>query len=143
MIFPAPDGSLPDRYDGFDDDISDYPAWIRAHGVPTLDGMPELADGLAGLEETRRVDLEQWMDGLGLDAVVFPAVADVGPADADINQDSARPGLAQRRVGGQRQPGAPASGHSNSHRSHGPRCRYRHAGGPHVRRPGLHRQLPC
>lgn len=89
MIFPAPDGSLPDRYGGFDDDISDYPAWIRAHGVPTLDGMPELADGLAGLEETRRIDLEDWMDGLGLDAVVFPAVADVGPADADTNQDSA------------------------------------------------------
>jgi amidase len=29
------------------------------------------------------------MDGLGLDAVVFPAVADVGPADMDVNQASA------------------------------------------------------
>jgi amidase len=88
-IFPAPDGSLPDRYDGFDDDISDYPAWIRKHGVPSLVDIPHLAEGLRGLEETRRVDLEQWMDGLGLDAVVFPAAADIGPADADRNERSA------------------------------------------------------
>jgi amidase len=88
-IFPAPDGSLPDRYDGFDDDISDYPAWIREHGVPSLADIPHLEEGLKGLEETRRVDLEEWMDGLGLDAVVFPAVADIGRADADVNEASA------------------------------------------------------
>ncbi len=88
-IFPAPDGSLPDRYHGFDDDISDYPAWIRENGVPELAAIPHLAEGLRGLEETRRVDLEQWMDGLGLDAVVFPAAADIGPSDADRNKRSA------------------------------------------------------
>jgi len=88
-IFPAPAGALPDRYDGFDDDISDYPAWIREHGVPDLDRIPHLPEGLAGLEETRRVDLEDWMDRLGLDAVVFPAAADVAPADADTNAASA------------------------------------------------------
>ncbi|MGO4235426.1 amidase [Pseudarthrobacter sp. YAF2] len=88
-IFPAPKGSLPDRYDGFDDDISDYPAWIREHGVPVLADIPHLPEGLAGLEETRHVDLEEWMDRLGLDAVVFPAAADVAPADADTNEASA------------------------------------------------------
>jgi amidase len=88
-IFPAPDGSLPDRYVGFEDDISEYPAWIREHGVPSLTQIPHLPEGLAGLEETRRVDLEQWMDRLGLDAVIFPAVADVGPADADCIEPSA------------------------------------------------------
>ena len=88
-IFPAPDGSLPDRYHGFDDDISDYPAWIREHGVPSLAAIPQVAEGLAGLEETRRVDLEDWMDRLGVDAVVFPAAADIGPADADTNERSA------------------------------------------------------
>ncbi|QDG90207.1 amidase [Pseudarthrobacter sp. NIBRBAC000502770] len=88
-IFPAPDGALPDRYDGFDDDIADYPAWIREHGVPDLAHIPHLPTGLAGLEETRRVDLEAWMDRLGLDAVVFPAAADVAPADADTNPASA------------------------------------------------------
>lgn len=88
-IFPAPKGALPDRYDGFDDDIADYPAWIRENGVPVLADIPHLPQGLAALEETRRVDLEEWMDRLGLDAVVFPAAADVAPADADINEGSA------------------------------------------------------
>jgi len=88
-IFPQPEGALPDRYTGFEDDIADYPAWVRAHPGATLDSIPELADGLRGLEETRRVDLEEWMDGLGLDAVVFPAVADVAPADMDVNPASA------------------------------------------------------
>ncbi|WP_241095938.1 amidase family protein, partial [Pseudomonas viridiflava] len=41
------------------------------------------------LEQTRRIDLEDWMEKLGLDAVLFPTVADVGPADADINIESA------------------------------------------------------
>jgi len=88
-IFPQPDGALPDRYTGFDDDIAEYPEWARAHPDATWDDMPELAEGLRGLEETRRVDLEQWMDELGLDAVAFPAVADVGPADMDVNPASA------------------------------------------------------
>ena len=88
-IFPTPEGALPDRYDGFDDDIADYPAWIRDNGVPVLADIPHLPQGLAGLEETRRVDLEEWMDRLGLDAVVFPAAADVAPADADVNEGSA------------------------------------------------------
>ncbi|MEV8213052.1 amidase [Leifsonia sp. NPDC077715] len=88
-IFPQPEGALPDRYTGFEDDIADYPAWVRAHPGTTLDSIPELADGLLGLEETRRVDLEEWMDGLGLDAVIFPAVADVAPADMDVNPASA------------------------------------------------------
>lgn len=88
-IFPAPDGTLPDRYDGFDDDIAEYPEWVREHPGTTLTAIPELADGLRGLERTRQVDLEEWMDALGVDAVVFPAVADVGPADMDVNPASA------------------------------------------------------
>lgn len=88
-IFPAPPGALPDRYDGFDDDIAEYPEWVRTHPGATLDSIPHLESGVRGLEETRRVDLEQWMDDLGLDAVVFPAVADVGPADMDVNPASA------------------------------------------------------
>ena len=88
-IFPHPEGALPDRYTGFDDDIAEYPGWVRANpGIGFLD-MPELPDGLRGLEETRRLDLEEWMDSLGLDAVVFPAVADVGPADMDRVEASA------------------------------------------------------
>lgn len=88
-IFPHPDGALPDRYTGFDDDIAEYPDWVRAHPDARIDGMPELPEGLRGLEQTRHVDLEQWMDVLGLDAIVFPAVADIGPADMDVNPASA------------------------------------------------------
>ena len=92
-IFPQPGGALPDRYTGFEDDIADYPAWMRTH--PEADPwrtMPELPDGLRGLEETRRIDLEEWMDDLDLDAVVFPAVADVGEADMDVDEDAAARG---------------------------------------------------
>lgn len=91
-IFPHPDGALPDRYTGFDDDIAEYPAWVREHPGASVTDIPELEGGLRGLEETRRLDLDQWMDGLGLDAVVFPAVADVGPADMDVNEASAELG---------------------------------------------------
>ena len=88
-IFPHPQGALPDRYTGFDDDIAEYPDWVRRHPDASFTDMPELEDGLRGLEETRRRDLEVWMDVLRLDAVVFPAVADVGPADMDVNPESA------------------------------------------------------
>ncbi|WP_407359989.1 amidase [Microbacterium sp. LBN7] len=88
-ISPHPEGALPDRYTGFDDDIAEYPDWVRHNPGARFEDMPELAEGLRGLEETRRLDLEAWMDGLGLDAVVFPAVADVGPADMDVSPASA------------------------------------------------------
>ena len=52
-------------------------------------GLRVLAEGLRGLEETRKRDLEDWMDAGGLEALVFPALADVGPADADVNPASA------------------------------------------------------
>ncbi|MFF3039602.1 amidase [Arthrobacter citreus] len=88
-IFPHPEGALPDRYTGFDDDIAMYPEHVRNHPVESFTQIPHLAEGVRGLEETRRIDLEEWMDSLGLDAVVFPAVADIGPADADVNPESA------------------------------------------------------
>jgi amidase len=88
-IFPHPDGALPDRYVGFDDDITTYPQQVRDHPYASLTEIPHLAEGVLGLEETRRLDLEQWMDDLRLDAVIFPAMADVGPADMDVNPASA------------------------------------------------------
>ncbi|MDQ1135385.1 amidase [Microbacterium sp. SORGH_AS 1204] len=88
-IFPHPEGALPDRYAGFDDDIAEYPAHVREHPVAAFTEIPGLAEGLRGLEETRRRDLEEWMDAEGLDAVVFPTMSDVAPADADVNPASA------------------------------------------------------
>lgn len=88
-IFPHPEGALPDRYTGFDDDIAEYPAHVRAHPIASFVEIPHLAEGLRGLEETRRRDLEEWMDAEGLDAVVFPTQSDIAPADADVNPASA------------------------------------------------------
>lgn len=89
QIFPHPEGALPDRYTGFDDDIANYPEFMAERGDYSLEEIPELPEGLAGLERTRVEDFEQWLDALDLDAVVFPAVADIGPADADVNPESA------------------------------------------------------
>ena len=88
-IFPHPPGALPDRYVGFDDDIATYPEQVRTNRYASVTEIPELESGVRGLEETRRVDLEQWMDEHGLDAVIFPAMADVGPADMDVDEASA------------------------------------------------------
>ncbi|ESZ35922.1 amidase [Mesorhizobium sp. L2C067A000] len=87
-IFPRPPGALPDRYgdDGFD--LADYVTSAKQGVMPLLD-IPTLAEGLKGLEATRRIDFEDWLDEHRLDAVVLPAVADVGPADADVNETSA------------------------------------------------------
>ncbi|MFU8864713.1 MAG: amidase [Rhodobacterales bacterium] len=89
QIFPQPEGALPDRYTGFDDHISQYPAFARDHQVSDFREIPEIAEGIRGLEATRRIDLEAWMDQLKIDAVIFPAVADVAPSDADVNPASA------------------------------------------------------
>jgi amidase len=92
QIFPVPEGSLPDRYHGFDDDLSLYPAFVRDNPIEDPLRIPELECGVRGLEQTRRIDLEDWMKHHRLDAVVFPAVADVGSADMDINPESADAG---------------------------------------------------
>lgn len=88
LIFPHDPGTLPSQEGELVFGMEEYVEMARAGIVPWND-LPELESGLRGLEETRRIDLEEWMDGLGLDAVVFPAVADVGPADADVNPESA------------------------------------------------------
>lgn len=86
-IFPQPPGTLPDRYEG-GFDLREYVERARSGVTPFVD-IPTLEDGLKGLEATRRIDFEDWMDALGIDAVVLPAAADVGPADADVDEASA------------------------------------------------------
>ncbi|WP_439678153.1 amidase [Embleya sp. MST-111070] len=88
-IWPDRSGELPDRYAGLEDVVGQYPKLVRDHPYGAFTEIPHIEDGLYGLEETRRVDLEQWMDALALDAVVFPTVADVGPADMDVREESA------------------------------------------------------
>ncbi|WLG98974.1 amidase [Pseudomonas beijingensis] len=87
-IFPHDPGTLPNREDDLAAGMDEY-VNMAQRGITPWDQIPTLPDGLRGLEATRRIDLEDWMERLGLDAVIFPTVADVGPADADINPESA------------------------------------------------------
>ncbi len=96
LIFPTPPGSLPGRYDDHlsrfapeDVPLEEYVHRARSHGVPALHEIPDLPEGVRGLDATRRLDWDAWLTSEGLDAIVFPAVADIGPADADVNPASA------------------------------------------------------
>lgn len=87
-IQPEEPGTLPGREgETLGADLADS-VDIAARGITPWDN-PTTEGGLRGLEETRRIDLEDWMTAHGLDAVVFPAVADVGPADMDRTPFSA------------------------------------------------------
>ena len=88
QIFPHDPGTLPNREDELAAGMDEY-VRMAERGITPWDQIATLPDGLRGLEQTRRIDLEAWMDRLGLDAVLFPTVADVGPADADVNPASA------------------------------------------------------
>ncbi len=87
-IFPHDPGTLPNREDDLAAGMDEY-VRMAQRGITPWDQIGTVPDGLRGLERTRRLDLEDWMDTLGLDAVLFPTVADVGPADADVNEASA------------------------------------------------------
>jgi amidase len=92
LIWVNDPGALPDRVEGFGEgsaEINVYPDFIRDHVYDSFLDIPHLEEGLRGLERTRKVDFEEWMHRRGLDAVIFPTVADVGPADMDVNPDSA------------------------------------------------------
>ncbi len=88
QIFPHDPGTLPNREDDLAAGMDEY-VRMAQRGLKAWDEIASVPDGLRGLEKTRQLDLEQWMDELRLDAVLFPTVADVGPADADVNLQSA------------------------------------------------------
>ncbi|KAL3445582.1 amidase signature domain-containing protein [Aspergillus insuetus] len=89
-IFPRPPGSVPDKYDSNDPLVrhTDVVAHITGGRIPTY-SIPGLGKALQNLESKRKSDFEDWLDELGLDAVVWPCNGDVGKADADINEASA------------------------------------------------------
>ena len=92
QIWVKAPGELPDRAEGFGDDITGYPDFIRSHPIPSFLDIAHMEEGLRGLEQTRKTDYEKWMHRRGLNAVIFPTVADVGPADMDVNPASAELG---------------------------------------------------
>jgi len=87
-IFPHPEGALPEQYGSFDADISQYVVLAQRDGIIDPFAGPEaelVRAGIEALEETRRRDLDDWLREQQLDAVVFPTLSDVAPADADVN----------------------------------------------------------
>ncbi|MDH0749843.1 amidase [Pseudomonas sp. GD03842] len=87
-IFPHDPGTLPNREGDLAAGMDEY-VRMAERGITPWDKIPTLPDGLRGLERTRKQDLEDWMDELGLDAVLFPTVADVAPANADVDPQAA------------------------------------------------------
>ncbi len=87
-IFPHDPGTLPNREGDLAAGMDEY-VRMAERGITPWNEISTLPDGLRGLEQTRRIDLEDWMEQLGLDAVLFPTVADVAPADCDVNPQSA------------------------------------------------------
>jgi len=88
LIFPHDPGTLPNREGDLVAGMDEY-VRMAERGITPWDQISTVPDGLRGLEKTRKLDLEDWMDRLGLDAVLFPTVADVAPANADIDPQSA------------------------------------------------------
>ncbi|KTT11363.1 amidase [Pseudomonas oryzihabitans] len=88
LIFPHEPGTLPNREGDLAAGMAEY-VRMAERGLKSWEQIATLPDGLRGLERTRQLDLEDWMQALGLDAVLFPTVADVAPADADVNPASA------------------------------------------------------
>lgn len=91
QIFPPPPGSLPDRYAEVEDYDQRYRVTVglAKAGIAHPHTRSDYGDGLRALEQLREQLWESWMNDNGYDFVVFPANADVGPADADTNVDSA------------------------------------------------------
>lgn len=104
-IFPLPSGALPDRYPEVADNVNRYdeileiaraqPEATNPTGPPLHPAsIPGFDAALRRLEELRHELFEVWLATEGFDAVVFPANADIGRADAD--RDSAAADLAWR-----------------------------------------------
>lgn len=94
-MFPRPADYIPDRYMERKN-FMDYPnlvALAQKRGGKSIWAIDGIAEALPALEAQRKRDLEDWMGSLGVDAVVFPANGDVGRADLEHNDESARHAL--------------------------------------------------
>ncbi|MFF7705903.1 amidase [Pseudomonas sp. NPDC007930] len=87
-IFPHDPGTLPNREGDLAAGMDEY-VKMAQRGITPWEQIATLPDGLRGLEHTRRLDLEDWMQQQRLDAVIFPTVADVAPASADVDPAAA------------------------------------------------------
>lgn len=87
-IAPRLPGTLPDRFDDEADRFAHAVAFARA-GIPDPRGREDVAAGLLALRALRSSLFEDWLAEQELDAIVFPANADVGAANAEVDPDAA------------------------------------------------------
>ncbi|KAJ5292052.1 Amidase [Penicillium angulare] len=89
-IFPLAPGSLLGTPEAANKprwgEIVEYPR-TKPSSIFEISGMKQ---AVQALEDARNETFEKWMDELGLDAVVFPAIADVGAANADCDEEASR-----------------------------------------------------
>ncbi|MBS3182401.1 amidase [Leucobacter manosquensis] len=91
QIYPTPPGALPDRYErvgNHDDRFKDIVEHARL-GITDPRQHPKFAQGLRALVDLRKNLFEDWLRDHNFDAVVFPANADVGPWNADVDATAA------------------------------------------------------
>jgi amidase len=91
-IFPRhPEDTLDQLTTEMDVDISEYVDRAKSDGVPdpfTSNIAGVVRAGLEGLEETRRIDLDDWLRDNNFAAAIFPTLSDIAPSDADKNAAS-------------------------------------------------------
>ncbi|THX32549.1 hypothetical protein D6D10_08080 [Aureobasidium pullulans] len=97
LVFPLLEDYVPLRFAEVKN-LIDHPA--LAHFIKeghregrTIHDIPGMSDALKALEAQRKRDLEDWMTEHDFDAVVFPAVGDVGKADLEQDPTSAEHAL--------------------------------------------------
>ncbi|MBM3387677.1 MAG: amidase, partial [Betaproteobacteria bacterium] len=92
-VYPRhPEDTLQQVTSGLGVDITQYAHRARSEGIIDPFTGPQSAlirAGLEGLEQTRRVDFDDWLRAQGFAAAVFPTLTDVAPADTDKDPASA------------------------------------------------------
>lgn len=86
-VFPTEPGGMEAQGLGFPHGYRDFQKAI-AGGLPDPATLPGFAQSLEGAETLRKIDFEQWMQDEKLDLVVFPAAADVGRANANMDRQA-------------------------------------------------------
>lgn len=89
--FPRPHGSLPDRYEEVEDYDNRYRMSVEfaKQGIPDPREREDFGDGIHGILKLREMLFTSWLQQEGFDGVVFPANADVGRANADVDAQAA------------------------------------------------------
>jgi amidase len=87
QVFPDPDGSVEARGKGLPHGYREVKARIAA-GLTPPEQIENFTAALRGVENLRKVLFEDWMKREKLDAIVFPANADVGRANSDMDEIS-------------------------------------------------------